>query len=193
MFALWTAVTLRRPLLDRVLEGVARDPLRRRAGDDLDALGRVGPDAVLDAGVQVLGVLADDDQVDVVVARLDALHASAPGGRWRTGSSAWRSATFTRAEAGADRRRDRPLDGDAVAADRLDHAVRERRALGGDGGLAGVLHVPVEADPGRLEDAPRGLGQLRADAVAGDQGDGVAHWIHLACGRSKRRRTGMQV
>ena len=58
----------------RVLEGVAGDPLGRRAGDDLDALGGIGADHVLDAGVQVLGVLADDDQVDVVVARFDADH-----------------------------------------------------------------------------------------------------------------------
>ena len=59
---------------DRVLEGVSGDPLGRGAGDDLDALGGVGADHVLDAGVQVLGVLADDDQVDVLVARLDASH-----------------------------------------------------------------------------------------------------------------------
>ena len=59
---------------DRVIEGEARDPLGCGAGDDLDALGGVGTDPVLDARVQVLGVLADDDQVDVLVARLDALH-----------------------------------------------------------------------------------------------------------------------
>ena len=50
----------------------------------------VGPDHVLDAGVQVLGVLADDDEVDVLVARLETLdrarraevgvQARAPGG-----------------------------------------------------------------------------------------------------------------
>ena len=59
---------------DRVLEGEAGDPLRRGAGDDLDALGGVAADHVLDAGVEVLGVLADDDEVDVLVAGLEALH-----------------------------------------------------------------------------------------------------------------------
>ena len=59
---------------DRVLEGVPGDPLRRLAGDDLDALRGIAADHVLDAGVEVLGVLADDDQVDVLVARLEALH-----------------------------------------------------------------------------------------------------------------------
>src|SRR5438552_2570185 len=38
------------------------------------ALGAVATDHVLDARVEVLGVLSDDDQVDVVVARLDARH-----------------------------------------------------------------------------------------------------------------------
>ena len=48
---------------------------------------------------------------------------------------------------------------------------------------AGLFHdvdpcladVPVEADPGRLEDASRRLGQLRARPVAGDQGHAVGH------------------
>ena len=66
------------PVADRVLERVARDALAGGAGDDLDALRRVGPDAVLDPRVEVLGVLANDDQVDVLVSGLDALHA--PGG-----------------------------------------------------------------------------------------------------------------
>jgi hypothetical protein len=61
-------------VLHRVLEGVARDPLAGGARDDLDALGGVRADAMLDPGVQVLGVLADDDEIDVLVARLDALH-----------------------------------------------------------------------------------------------------------------------
>ena len=36
----------------------------------------VRPDHVLDAGVQVLGVLADDDEVDVLVAGLETLHGA---------------------------------------------------------------------------------------------------------------------
>ena len=69
---------------DRVLEGVAGDPLGRGTGDDLDALGGVGADHVLDAGVQVLGVLADDDQVDVLEARLDAAASTWLVAGWRT-------------------------------------------------------------------------------------------------------------
>ena len=73
MLALWTAVTFRAAVRDGVLEGEPGDPLRSRAGDDLDALRRVRSDHVLDPGVEVLGVLADDHQVDVVVAGLEAL------------------------------------------------------------------------------------------------------------------------
>ena len=47
---------------DGVLEREPGDPLGRLAGDDLDALRGVAADHVLDAGVQVLGVLADDDR-----------------------------------------------------------------------------------------------------------------------------------
>ena len=70
---------------DRVLEREPGDPLRGRAGDDLDALRGVRPDHVLDAGVEVLGVLADDDEVDVLVAGLQTLRSSAPAGGSRTG------------------------------------------------------------------------------------------------------------
>ena len=61
---------------DGVLEREAGDPLGGGAGDDLDALRGIRADHVLDAGVEVLGVLADDDEVDVLVARLEALDRS---------------------------------------------------------------------------------------------------------------------
>ena len=48
-------------------------------------LRRVRADHVLDAGVEVLGVLADDDEVDVLVAGLEALDRCGPAGGWRTG------------------------------------------------------------------------------------------------------------
>jgi hypothetical protein len=40
---------------------------------------------------------------------------------------------------------------------------------------AGVLHVPVELDAGRLEDAAGRLGELGAGPVARNQGDSVRH------------------
>ena len=164
---------------DRVLEGEAGDPLRRRAGDDLDALGGVVADHVLDAGVQVLGVLADDDQVDVLVARVEALHRA---GRAEVGVQVERLAErdVDAAEAAADRGRDRALERDLVAPDRLEDVVRERRPVLRDGRLAGLDRLPFEADAGRIEDAGGRLRQLRTDAVAGDQGDSVGHAAILA-------------
>ncbi len=40
---------------------------------------------------------------------------------------------------------------------------------------AGLVAVPVEVHAGGLEDAPGGLGQLGAGAVAGDEGHVVRH------------------
>ena len=58
------------PVAARVLERVRDDALGAEPRDDRDRLGGGAAriDVVLDAGVDVLGVLADDDEVDVVVA-----------------------------------------------------------------------------------------------------------------------------
>ena len=163
---------------DGVFEGVAGDPLGRRTGDDLDALRGVRADHVLDAGVQVLGVLADDDQVDVVVARLDAAHRLR---RPEVGVQAECLAEpdVDAPEAAADRRRDRPLEADPGPPNRFEDALRERRAVALDRGLARFHGLPFESDPGRVEDAGGRLRQLGPDAVAGDQGDRVGHRTRL--------------
>ena len=130
---------------------------------------------VLDAGVQILGVLAHDDQVDVLEARADArialdrahlrVHVELPAQRDVDG-----------AEADADRRRDRPLERHAGLADRVQDLGRERvpavllHHVG-----ARLAHFPVEVDAGRLEDAPSRLGQLGPRPVAGDEYDSVGH------------------
>src|SRR5215213_1661744 len=56
-------------------EGHATDTLGALAGDDLDRLRRVFADGVFHAGVEVLGVLAVDHDVDVLVRRLYARQA----------------------------------------------------------------------------------------------------------------------
>ena len=164
---------------DRVLEGVPGDPLRRRAGDDLDALGGVLADHVLDAGVQVLGVLADDDQVDVVVAKVEALHRAR---RADVGVQVERLAErhVDAPEPATDRGRDRALERDVIAPDRLEDAVRERCPELLDRRLTRHDRLPLEADAGRIEHAGGRLRQLRPDAVAGDQGDSVGHAAILA-------------
>ena len=55
-----------------VLEGEAQDPFTRLSRDELDGLHDAVDDDVLDAGVLALGVLSDEDRVDVVVGCLVA-------------------------------------------------------------------------------------------------------------------------
>ena len=68
MFALCPSVSPAAP--PRELERVRDDPLGSLTGDDRDRLGVMVPaiDVVLDAGVETFRVLADHDQIHVVVA-----------------------------------------------------------------------------------------------------------------------------
>ena len=88
-------------------------------------------------GVQVLGVLAHDDEVDVLVARLEALDRA---GRAQVGVQPEHLAEgdVDAPEALADRGRDRALERDLVARDRLEDVLRQRRAVLGHDALAGV-------------------------------------------------------
>ena len=51
-------------LVGRVLEGEARDPSRGAGGYYFDALDHARRDLMLDSGVEVLGILANHNQVD---------------------------------------------------------------------------------------------------------------------------------
>ena len=68
MLALWMAVTLRAALAARVFESRPRNLHGGVAGDDLEALHHARDHFMLQAGVEVLGVLAEDRQVDGHVA-----------------------------------------------------------------------------------------------------------------------------
>ena len=61
----------------RVLEGKTEDTLGSLAGDELDALHDTIDDNVLDTGVFTLGVLTDENGVDVVVGGLVASNRAA--------------------------------------------------------------------------------------------------------------------
>ena len=68
MFALWIGRDPAAAVPAGVLEGVARDARRGLLRDDLQGLDDAGHDDVLEAAVEVLGVLADDDEVDALEA-----------------------------------------------------------------------------------------------------------------------------
>ena len=172
-----------RDRLDRDAGVVVRElaALRLDPGDQLPHLLRSL--LVLDPGVEVLGVLPDDDQVDVLEARA---HAGIGLARADLGIEveALAQPDVDGAEAAADGRRDRPLQRDASLADRVEDVRRQRiAAVLLHHVRAGLAHVPVELGAGRLENATRRLGQLRARAVAGDENDPVHHGLNLAAGR----------
>ena len=72
MFALWTSVTLRRPWLYGILEGISDHPFRTRAGDESPFTRRPPgwsspiPDVVLNADIEALGVLPHEHDIDLV-------------------------------------------------------------------------------------------------------------------------------
>ena len=157
-----------------VVEGEARDPGRGLLGDDLQALDDARHDLVLEAGVEILGVLADDDQIDVLEA---ARHAGEVAHRAQVGVEVERLAQpdVDAGEALADRRRHRPLQRHLVRPDRVEQRHRQRLSVLLEGDDAGVLPVPVDVETGGREDTDDGGGDLGTDAVAGNQRDGVSH------------------
>jgi hypothetical protein len=129
----------------------------------------------LDPRVEVLGVLAHDDEIDARVARTHPLIALA---RTHLAVEVERFAKrdVDASEARADRSRDRPLERHAVLLDRLEDVVGERVAavLVHDVGPR-LLHVPVEFDTGCVEDPARCLGKLGPGAVTGNEGHAMSH------------------
>ena len=158
----------------RVLEGELRNPRGRLLRDDLDALDDPGNDLMFEPGVEILGVLADDDQVHVGEA---ALHARKILHRPEIGVEVERlaQADVDAGEAFRDRGRDRALQCNLVAADRVEQRHRERLVEALERGDAGVVPLPLDIDRGRLEDADHSRRHLRADAVAGDERDHSRH------------------
>ena len=178
----------------RVVEGEANDPARGLRADRLDRdagarsdllrleavqrrddlLGRFAARLVLDARVQVLGVLAHDDDVDAVVARADARIRLA-GADAGVELELVAERDVHGAEAGADRGRDRALERGPVPPDRLERVVGQRSPRFFHHVHAGLADVPLELDPRRLEDAPRRLRELGARPVSGDKRHAMGH------------------
>ena len=146
MFALCTAVTfcgLSRRAYSKAKRAIRSDP---EPGDDLDRLGRVAPDHVLDAGVEVLGVLPHDDQIDALVPRPDTGDAHRRT-EVRVEVELLAQGDVHAAEARADRRGHRALDGHLGLADGLDHLRGQRRAVLVHHVGAGLDVHPVDVDP----------------------------------------------
>ena len=185
MLALWMAVTFLRPCVPRVLERKTGDARRRALRDDLQALDDARYDFVLEARVEILGVLADDDHV----------HALEPGRHSRNVPDRTKvrveverlpQSDIHAGEPFADRRRDRTLERDLVAPDGVEHFARQRAARFLDGSYSGQLRVPVDGGARCSKDPLNGVGDFGPDAVAGNERDGVT--THARTSRAGRVR-----
>src|SRR4030095_6085976 len=125
--------------------------------------------------VEILGRLADDHEVDVLVPRAHSGIALA-GPHLAVEVEPFAKRDIDRTEAAADRGRDRALERNAAGANRVQNLVGQRIPAELLHHVAArVLDVPIELDAGRLEDAACRLAQLRAGPVARDQGDSVSY------------------
>ncbi len=152
-------------------------PLRR---DHLEALRDVRRLHVLDAGVEVLDVLADDDHVDALarVAGGDAGQlARGPDVGVGLEQLAQRDVGALLAE--PDRRLEGALQDDPGPRDRVAGRLRHAGGVAALEDLGARLgRLPVDGDAGRGDDPLRGPDDLRADPVAGDDGDAVGLTWH---------------
>src|SRR6266513_176415 len=144
------------------------DPLDNRL--DLPLLGRI--DVELDPRVEVLDVLAHHDQVDVAARRGHAgVGLRRPEVRIQVELLAERN--VDRTKAGAELGRERSLERDAVAPNRIEGLFWERRAALGHRRHADLVDVPLDLPAGRLDRTACGSDDFRARAVARDERDGV--------------------
>ena len=124
----------------------SRDARRRLLGDDLEALDHARDDLVLEAGVEVLGVLADDDQVDVREAARARRAGCVTGRRLAYRSSALRSPTFTLVKPSAIGVVTGPFSATLFSRIESSSADRQRLAESLEGDDAGVVSLPLDVD-----------------------------------------------
>ncbi len=161
-------------LADRGVEGEAADQLGRRLADHAQALDHAGDHFVLQSAVEAFGVFADDDQVDVFVARG---HAGDRTGRAVVGVELefLPHLDVDAAEAGAAGRSGRAFERGRGVADHVERGGRERGADLVERGLAGDDGHPFDGDAGRVDDALSGGGDFGPDAVAGNESNTIRH------------------
>jgi len=159
----------------RVVKGKTHHAFGRPSGDDADGLrGLPRNDVVFDARIETLGVLPNDNQVDVLIPRGNARdRLGRPEVRVEIQRLADRHIHAPKAF--ADRCGDGAFDAHTVSADRFQHLFGQRRAVLRNRLFAGLLDVPIDGNTGGLDDTAHRLHHFRANAVAGDQCDRIAH------------------
>ena len=133
------------------------------------ALDDAGDDFVLEADVFAFGVFADDDEIDAGPVRVET-------GKILDGAEVGEEVELLAQrdvdalEAAADGRGDRSLERDFVALDGVVERGGNVFAEDFEGLGAGGEALPLPLDASGFENAHHGLGDFRADAVAGDEG-----------------------
>ncbi len=161
-----------------VLEGVAQDTLGSLTGDKLDALDNAVDNDVLDTGVLSLGVLTDQDGVDVVVGGLEALNAPAGTdvGEEVEGTA---ECQVERDVALANGCREGTLEGNVVPGDALDGLVGDDRLAVGVQAGGDVDSLPLDGHVGGGVNILDRLRDLGADTITLDERDGVLAVVAL--------------
>src|SRR5690606_1699572 len=148
-------------------EGVADHPLGSVPRDDgyglRGGLGITGDGyVVLDAGVEPLGVLANEYDVNVIVASAgDDIPGRAHVGVEVEGLP---EGDVDGAIATTHRRLERALQGEPGTLDGVEGGIRHGVVATRDRGRAGDLPVPLEAHTGGFQDSYGGVGDIGADA-----------------------------
>ena len=136
---------------------------------------------VLDAGVEIFGVLAHDDQVDVVGSGSARRVALASGATCGVQVELLAQRDVDRAEAAADRGRDRALERDPGLADRVEDVGRERVAA-----VASITSAPAsrtsQSNSTPVASSTRRVASVSSGpvAVARDENHSVCHAGDLA-------------
>lgn len=157
-------------------EGKLGNALRLGAGDDLERLDDAGDALVLEAAVLTLGVLADDAEINVVVARLEAgdvLDERDGGVNVELLAHGDVEALVAGAVHGGVQD---ALEAELVSPERGNGLLKLLLLASGGGGVVETRHLdllPRYGDIIGLEDGLDALGNFGTDTVAGDEGDGV--------------------
>jgi len=172
------------PVGDCVVERELDDPARAGDRDRLDRDRRIGPNLALahlddrlrlfgsevelDPRVEVLGILAHDHQIDVLVLGPNAgVVFARPHARVEIEQLSQRHVHA--AETLSDGRGNRAFERDLVAPDAIEDLVRQRRAVFVHHVHARLFDFPLYRDPCRLDNPPRRLRYLRPSAVSRDK------------------------
>ena len=173
-------------VLAGIVKGKAADLFTGGAGDELNAVGHLIVDHVLDALVQILGVLAHDDKIHIVKAggyARQRMHRAQVGVGGKALTQLHIDAAETLADGGSRGALERP----ATGRDGVQRAGGDQlAALGGIFGTGGIF-LPRNAGIQRSGDGAHTLGDFTADAVARNQNCFHKNTFPFPCGPHRQR------